>query len=313
MRIQQISAGDRLTQIALSILLEEAPLIGLWEFYPHPGNSDNPRKDSSASGGQYRSLNDDYPDNEVDAAFESLILAILGDVVQTDQAHERRGFDMASVRASDLRQFARTLARFLIDEHINGAGQGSSPPKLNGLEGMLDMNDDQAYYAEDNSTPLTVQNGNSDAVVAARQKLKRKIKALIQSIDGGADALLMSNDMHAFLTTVFEANFERRETDWGVDIMMFDGVDIYGLGYDYAGTPVLAQDEQPGSITTNTQSIYAAKYGERSDLAMSTNNGVNVIDNGLVGNHYEYNVELDAQQGRLNDRAVGRLAGIELK
>jgi len=32
-----------------------------------------------------------------------------------------------------------------------------------------------------------------------------------------------------------------------------------------------------------------------------------------VGNHYEYNVELDAQQGRLNDRAVGRLAGIELK
>jgi hypothetical protein len=313
MRIQQISAGDRLTQIALSIVLEEAPLVGIWEFYPHPGNSDNPRKDSSASGGQYRSLNDDYPDNEVDAAFQNMILSIIGDVVQTDQAHERRGFDLASVRASDLRQFARSMARFLIDEHINGAGQGSSPPKLNGLEGMLPMSDSQAIYAESNSTPLTVQNGNSDSVVSAQQQLKRKIKALIQSIDGGADALLMSNNMHAFLTTVFEENFERRETDWGVDVMMFDGVDIYGLGYDYAGTPVIDQDEQPGSITTNTQSIYAAKYGERADLAMSTNEGLVVTDTGLQGNHYEYNVELDAQQGRLNDRAVARLAGVELK
>ena len=313
MRIQQISAGDELTQIALRILLQEAPLIGLWEFYSHPGNADNPRKQSSADGGQYRALNDDYPDNEVDAAFENLVLAILGDVVQTDQAHERRGFDIASVRTSDLRQFARTLARFAINEHVNGAGQGGSPPALNGLEGMLPMSDSQAIYAEANDTVLTVQNGNSDPVVSARQKLKRRIKALIQSIDGGADALLMSNDMHAFLTTVFEANFERRETDWGTDVMMFDGVDIYGLGYDFEGTPVIGQDEQPGSITTNTQSIYAVRYGERSDLAMATNTGLNVTDNGLVGNHYEYNVELDAQQGRLNDRAVGRLAGIELK
>lgn len=313
MRIQQISAGDQLTQIVLNILLQEAPLIGLWEFYPHPGNSDNPRKDSSADGGQYRALNDDYPDNEVDAAFENLILAILGDIVQTDQAHERRGFDIASVRASDLRQFARTLARFLLDEHINGGGQTSSPPALNGLEGLLPLSDSQAIYAEASDTALTVQNGNSDSVVAARQKLKRKIKELIQSIDGGADALLMSNDMHAFLTTVYEANFERRETDWGVDVMVFDGVDIYGLGYDFTGTPVIAQDEQPGGLTTDTQSIYAAKYGERADFAMSTNSGVNVDDNGLVGNHFEYNVELDAQQGRLNDRSVGRVAGIQLQ
>jgi len=313
MRLQQVSPGDQLTQTALTILLQEAPLIGLWEFYRHPGNADNPRKRSGADGGQYRALDDDYPDNEVSPAFASLILAILGDVVQTDQAHERRGFDIASVRTSDLRQFARTLARFALNEHINGAGQAKSPPTLNGLEGMLPMNDSQAIYAEDNSTALTVQNGNSDAVVAARQKLKRRVKALIQSIDGGADALLMSDEMHAFLTTVFEANFERRETDWGADVMVFDGVDIYGLGYDFAGTPIIAQDEQPGSISTDTQSIYAAKYGERSDLTMATNEGLMVTDNGLVGNHYEYNVELDAQQGRLNDRAVGRLAGIELQ
>jgi len=216
------------------------------------------------------------------------------------------------VRASDLRSFAQTWARFILNEHINGAGQSSSPPALNGLEGMLPMTDSQSIYAEANDTPLTVQNGNSDTVVAARQKLKRKIKEIIQSIDGGADALLMSNSMHSFLTTVFEANFERRETDWGVDVMMFDGVDIYGLGKNKAGDPIIAQDEQPGSITTDTQSIYAVKYGERSDLTFGTNTGVVVTDNNLVGNHYEYNVELDAQQGRLDDASVARLAGIEL-
>ena len=306
------SPSDRLTNIALNIILETAPLIGLWQFYQHPGNSDNARKESQASGGQYRAMNDDYPDNEVTPEYANLILATLGDEVQTDQGYERRGFDLPSVRASDLRTFAKALARFVVNEHINGSGQSGTPPKLNGLETLLPMSDSQAIYAVDNSTPLTVQDGNSDAVVAAQQKLKRKLKEIIRMVEGGADALLMSNDMHAFLTTVFEASTDVRRTEFGVDVTTFDRVDIYGLGFPTKGIPVIGQDETPGSITTDTQSVYAIKYGEKSDFTMATNTGLHVNDRGLVGNHWTYNVDMDAQQGRLNDASVARLAGVEL-
>lgn len=312
-RISEISSGSSLAQRVVQIMLRVAPLIGLMEFYRHPGNSDNPRKTSGASGGQYRAQNSDYPDNEVDPAFASLILAILGDEVHTDQSHERRGFDIASVRASDLEAFAEDLAKFLVDEHVNGGGQGSSPPALNGLEGLLPMSNSQAIYAEDNSTVLTVQDGSSDTAVSARHQFKRLLHKLIEMVDGGPSALLMSNDMKAAITSWFESQIDRVESDFGTPIDTFNNVALVGVGYDKSGNSIIAQDEQPGNITTDSQSIYAVRYGERRDLACSTSNGVNVTDKGLVGSHYVYNCELDMQQGLLNDKAVGRLAGLELQ
>jgi hypothetical protein len=310
--LQQISASDRLSQLVVSAMIAERPIIGMWEFYPHPGNSDNPRKQSAASGGGYRSVNSDWADNEVDPAFANMILAILGDKVETDVAHERRGFDVASVRASDLRQFAREYAKFLVDEHVNGDGQSSSPTEINGLEGLLPMSKAQAIYAVDNSTPLTLQAGTSDSTVSDHQQLKVKLFELIRSIDGGADWIMMSNLLHAFITSVFESNVERTADEFGNEFQTFNGVPMVTADKNRSGNPVIAQDENPGSITADTQSVYAGRYGERSDLAMSTNVGVEVIDRGQDDSQWVYNVELDGQQGLLNDEAVGRLAGIEV-
>jgi len=310
--LAEISASDRLSQLAVSTMISERPIIGQFEFYPHPGNSDNPRKQSGASGGGYRSVNSDWADNEVNPDFANMILAILGDKVETDVAHERRGFDIASVRASDLRQFARDLAKFIVDQHVNGGGQGSSPPQLNGLQSLLPMNDSQAIYAEDNSTALTLQAGNADSTVSAHQKLKVKLHELIESIDGGAEWIMMSNRLKALITSVFESNVERTADEFGNEFPTFNGVPLLKADKAPDGSEVIAQDEQPGSITTDTQSIYAGRYGEKADLAMSTNVGVEVIDRGQEDSQWVYNVELDAQQKRLNDEAVGRLAGIEI-
>lgn len=314
MLLSQISSSNRLTRIVLNILIEYAPLLGLMQFYTHPGNSDNPRKKSAAGGGKYRSMNADYADNEVDPAFASLILAILGDVVQTDQAHERRGFDMASVRASDLRAFAEDLATFIMTELINGSGQSESPPALNGLLGMLPMSDGQAIYASgDNATAFQVREGSSETAVAAQQKLKRILHTLIRMIDGGPSAIMVSNDMMAFITSVFEASIDRTEDEFGNLITMFNGVPLMAPGYKASGGDVMPLDENPGSITENTQSILTAKFGEKRDLAAATNVGLSVTDNGLVGSHMEYNVEMDMQIGRLNDRSIARASGILLE
>lgn len=310
-RLQEISSSDRLAQLAVRIMIETAPVLGMIEYYPHPGNSDNPRKESSASGGQYRSVNNDYPDNEVDPTFADLKLAILGDKVETDVAHERRGFDIASVRASDLRSFARVLAKFYMDEHINGAGQGSSPIALNGLEGELPMTSSQAIYANDNSNALVVESGNSDTAVASQNQLKLKLHELIELVEG-EPVLLMSDTMRAFISAVFEHLVERTEDEFGNQFMSFAGTPMMTVGKDPAGNHVIAEDENPGSITADTQSIYGVSYGEREDFASATNVGLQVIDKGVENSQYVYHVDLDAQQGVLNDEAIGRLAGVQL-
>jgi hypothetical protein len=310
--LPEISASDRLSQLVVSAMIDERPILGQWEFYPHPGNSDNPRKSSSASGGGYRAVNNDHADNEVNPDFANMILAILGDKVETDVAHERRGFDIASVRASDLRQFAREFAKFLVQEHVKGGGQGSNPAELNGLESLLPMSDGQSIYAVDNSTALTLEAGNADATVSAHQKLKVKLHELIESIDGGAEWIMTSNRLKAFITSVFESNIERTADEFGNEFPTFNGVPLLKADKAPDGSEVLSQDEQPGSITTDTQSVYAGRYGERSDLAMSTNVGIEVIDRGQEDSQWVYNVELDAQQERLNDESAARLAGIEI-
>ena len=309
--LQEISASDQLVQAVVSILVEEKPLIGQFEFYPHPGNSDNPRKASSADGGQYRSVNSDYPENEVDPAFADMVLAILGDKVEVDVAHERRGFDIASVRSRDLRKFARGLAKFFLKEHLKGGGQGQSPIALNGLESELPMSVSQAIYAEDNSNALVVESGSSDAAVQSQNKFKVKLHELIRLVEGDA-VLIMSDTMHAFISSVFEGLIERTEDSFGNLFATFAGTPMFSVGKDRSGDPILPEDENPGSISADTQSIYAASYGEQEDLAMSTNVGVQVEDKGIVDSQFVHHVDLDVQQGVLNDEAVGRLAGTQL-
>jgi hypothetical protein len=309
--LQEISASGRLNQSVVDIMVQEKPLIGQFEYYPHPGNADNPRKSSSADGGQYRSVNTDYPDNEVDPAFADLKLAILGDKVEVDVAHERRGFDIASVRTRDLRSFARGLSKFYLSEHIKGGGQGQSPIAINGLEGELPMSASQAIYAEDNSNALVVESGNSDAARKSQDALKLKLHQLVRLVEGDP-VLIMSDDMQAFVSSVFSDLVDPQEDNFGNLFESFRGTPMFTVGKDRSGNPILPEDENPGSITADTQSIYAVSYEEGEDLAMSTNVGVQVEDKGIVDSQYVHHVDFDTQQGVLNDEAVGRLAGVQL-
>lgn len=161
MPLSDIAAGDAITRRVVNIMQESQPLLGLLSPFTVTGNSDTPRKSSGARGGAYRSLGDDYPDNEVPTAFGDLKLATLGDVVQTDQANERRGNDVPSVRANDLETFAVDFAGFIVDELLNGAGQTQTPFEINGVVGMLPMtNTSQAFYASgDNTAALNVTPG----------------------------------------------------------------------------------------------------------------------------------------------------------
>lgn len=60
-------------------------------------------------------------------------------------------------------------------------------------------------------------------------------------------------------------------------------------------------------------SIYAIRFGEKEDVTLGTNVGVQVRDRGLVGVHYQTLVDFDLDLAILNPKAAWRLGGIRLE
>ena len=95
-------------------------------------------------------------------------------------------------------------------------------------------------------------------------------------------------------------------------VMSYNGVPIINAGYSKDKvTPVLPQNEVVGA-DANCCSIYCVKFGEREDVTIGTNVGLQVRDLGLVGTQYTTMVEMDANQTILGVNAAWRLKGIKL-
>lgn len=304
MKLQQISANDTLTQQVVAQMISRATVLEFAEFYPIVGNADYARKAATASGGQFRALDSDYASNVVTPAYANPTLKILGDKVQVDRAHERRGLDVASVRARELMSFASNLGKQFQYYFFNGT---VSSTQFNGLKAIVPSG--QKITAATNGISVTL--GNDNTAKTAQQNFLELINQLIQKVDGGAQALFMNAKALSRLTTIAREFIQWQPNTFGQLIPYYNGVPIRDAGYDKTGALVIPQNETVGTSTDCT-SIYAVRFGEGADLSIATNVGVEVKDLGLVGVHYTHSVEFDADLVLLNDLSVARLEGIRL-
>lgn len=304
MRIEQISANDTLTQQVVRGMISRSTVLEFAEFYSITGNADYSRKAATASGGQFRALDTDYPSNIVSQSFANPVLRILGDKVQVDRAHERRGLDIASVRARELMNFALNLGKQFQYYFFNGTGTSN---QFSGLK--LIVPSAQKITAATNG--LSVPLGNDTTSKTAQQNFLELINQLIQKVDGGAQALFMNSKALSRLTTIAREFIQWQPNTFGQLIPYYNGVPIRDAGYDRTGALVIPQNETVGTSNDCT-SIYAVRFGEGADLSLATNIGVEVKDLGLIGVHYTHSVEFDADLVLLNDLAVARLEGIRL-
>lgn len=304
MKLQQISANDTLTQQVVAQMISRATVLEFAEFYPIVGNADYARKAATASGGLFRALDTDYPANVITPAFANPTLKILGDKVQVDRAHERRGLDIASVRARELMNFAKNLGKQFQYYFFNGVVSGT---EFNGLKAIVPSG--QVITAATNG--LSVPLGNDTTSKTAQQKFLELLNQLIQKIDGGAQVLFMNANALSRLTTIAREFIQWQVNGFGMLMPYYNGIPIRDAGYDKTGSLVIPQTETVGTSTDCT-SIYAVRFGEASDLSVATNIGVEVKDLGLVGVHYTHAVEFDVDLVLLNDLSVARLEGIRL-
>lgn len=308
MRLDQISAGNGpLATGVVAELLRNHPLLPQLEFYSMVGNADNLRKASAASGGTVRALNSNYSTVTVNPSFATPTLKIVGDEIGTDQAHERRGQDIASVRATDLKAFSRTFARNLANYAINGTGASNQPTGLKVLTPA-----GQKFYANSSSAALTIELGDTDAKKLAFQQLAEKLQFGIQLVDGGASAIIMPAPLVSRVTAILGDSVQWRANEWGIPVPYYNMVPIISAGYTNAGASIIAGDETHGTITGTCYSVYFARFGEKTDVTVATNIGLNVTDKGLVGSQYLYNIDFDMEFALENDKAIAKLEGLKL-
>lgn len=305
MKIHQISAGDAVTRQVVTKMIQTASVLNYAEFYRMTGNADYVRKNASASGGKFRALNSNYPANVVSPSFANPVLKILGDKVEVDKAHERRGIDVASVRAAELLSFAGNLGKQFQNYFFNGNSQDNSDA-FDGLKYIVPAS--QKITASANG--LAVDLGNSDTAKKKQQQFLELLDELIGKVTGGAQVLFMDVKTLSRLTSVAREQFTTTADEFGSPLYFYNHIPVVTAGYDNAGNRVIPHDEVVGSSGAVCTSIYAVRFGERVDLTLPTNIGVEVVDLGLVGVHYVHGVEFDTTLVLADNKAAARLEGV---
>ena len=304
MKIQEISASDQVTGAVVAAMIGRSTVLEFAEFYSMIGNADYARKAASATGGRFRALDNDYPANQVSPNFANPALKILGDKVEVDKAHERRGADIPSVRARELNNFAMNLGKQFQNYFFNG-DSGADPNAFDGLKVQLPAG--QKITAAANG--LSVDTGNSDAATKNQQNFLELLDELIETVDGGAQVIYADGKVISRLTNIARGFVRWEVNEFGKPVMYYNEVPIRPAGYDRNGNRVLPHTETVGT-STNCTSLYAVRFGEKADTTLATNIGVEVSDLGIVGVHYTHNVDFDTDLAILNDKSAARLEGI---
>lgn len=308
MKFKSISSGDVLTQLFLKKAESVSPILELIECYSMVGNSDTPRKSSAATMGSTRALDNDYSANIVTPQFASATLKIVGDRIQTDKAHERRGADIASVRALDLVTAGISFGKHMNDQLINGDGLSNNQTGIKTL-----CVSGQKIYAKSSSAALVIGTGWSDSVQSIWQQWKEKLHELTGMVTSGGEInLIMDSALIARLSNVAGTEITITKNEFGQLITKWNNIRLVPSGQKKDGSKVIAGDETHGTIVGGCHSIYAVAFGEGTDLTHATNRGFLVDDLGLVANFYEYSAEADLAAVLIDNKAIAKLEGIQL-
>jgi len=306
---QTASSTPELRSLALSAFESEAPLFRYAEWYKMTGNADTFTTNATALGGQTRTVNNDYTPVTSTVNETTISLKILGDVIRTDQAFERRGFTTTSERARQLESFSRSLGRFCTDQFFNGNGSGST---LVGIKELIPNGQIISMGTNGDTVPL----GNSDANKQKQQTFLEKLDELIGSVYGNASVIVMNYKMIARLRAIAREYISVQTVNdaFGTQ-QVFDsymGIPIVSSGVAKDGVTQVITNAETVGTNADCTSIYAIRFGEKENLSIATNNGLQVYDRGIVGVHYVTTVELDAAVALVHSQSIAQLKGIRL-
>ena len=302
--------GASLGNLALAAMESEAPVLKYAQFYSMTGNADNITTPSTIAGGSSRVINDDYDGETTEQAETSVTLKIMGDKVLTDISLARRGYTIQQERVRQLESFSKGLGRYLTDQIINGTGADG---QITGIATAIGTGAQLVKYVGNDGATVTI--GNDNTAKGKQQTFLEYLDNIIGMVPGGAEVLFMNRQWIARLKSIAREYVSISTLEaFGVkaDILMYNNVPIVNTGYaKNNSTQVIGIAETLGG-STDCSSIYAVRFGERENVTLATNKGLQVKDLGVVGVHYTTLLDMDVEQVIVNAKAAVRLAGLRL-
>lgn len=268
------------------------PLLDYLEFYQMVGSSDKPLKESSATGGKLRDVNEAWPDNVVDPEYGDVMLKIYGDKIQVDDAHVRRHAGdarvvLASLRLREIKKWARRVGQNLMYGIVNNS-VAANPKAWDGLVAALPA----GRTASHNDTIST-----DDKLKA----LVEKIAYGITDIPGGAGFILMDAGVRSRLSTLGMGYVQLGMNELGTQVNTIENTPIVVAGYNSAGARVLPWTS---GVNGNATRVIIGRSSEAADIAFASNVGLVVKDLGLIDPHWTTKVEFDIDMEILNDESI---------
>ncbi len=296
---------DDLSRITVNAMIAKSPILAHFEFFPIVGNASYERKASSITGGTTRTVNNDYTGDTAAPTYDNPTLKIFGDKIKVDTAYERRGMDIPSYRASELLTFSENIGKNLAEMIFNGDASVTAA-EFSGIKKLIP----DAQLLTPNENGFFLPAGNDAASKLIQAEFLENLDLLIDMV-GDPEFIGLDGKTIARISRIAEQMVRYEKNQFGQPVAYYNDIPMIPTRYDGSGNRIIGHAETCGSNDDCT-SIYAVRPGERRDLSMVTNVGLQVKDLGIVGVQYVHLVDMDVTMSLLNDKAVARMEGIRL-
>lgn len=315
MLLRAISPSDPISAIAVSQFEQFAPVTRDIQFYTKPGAADLLKdKRTGATTSLFRSINEDLSPTKPTNTYTTVAKKIVSFEATVDVVLEDRNEDVNTELAEQSRLEAIDAA-YLFQEAFFEGDDDVNAESFNGIRELVNASylKDTADFDSTLTNGLVLALGNSDANVTLQQKAIEIIQQFFATIRGGASHAYMPESLKIRLLTIAKnlGYYRQSKDELGNTIEFINDVAIRGAGYKKDGTMLLPFSETLGESNVCT-SIFAVRWGERSDLTSLTSVGLKGRYTGQVGNQYVNNFNLDMAFALANVTALSQLKGFRL-
>lgn len=282
---------DVLQKGVIEVFSRNSPVLEMLPFMEISGNSYKFNVEKALPTVAYRDINQGYVENTGELEQKSVGLVILGGDSDVDKFLVATRGNIQDIRAIHTNMKAKALAREYTRTFFHG-DSGKNPLEFDGL-----------------ATIVAGTSQDLDATVIEEKDGKlslRKLHALLDAVDGGADVLLMSKAMRREVQAILEGQNHYIQTTkdaFGRPVEMFGDVQIRTVEDEllpFAGA------------TTQTSEIYAVKFGAMEYVSGLRNGQVSVRDLGELDTLPVFRTRIEFYCGLaiFKEKSVARLSKI---
>jgi len=291
MKLREISPSDPITSLVLTGFERSALAFTQdVEFYAKTGPADSVKraKATATKTDTFRALNTDNEAPIYTPNYDPVVKKIVSFDVKVDVVLEDRNEDPEAELAQLTVIEAESHGYALQEAFFEGDDDESEgdPLSFKGLRSLAAATG-KIITADYGVLPV----GWSNDVIAQQQLAVEELTNFAKRIRGGATHMYMHEDLKTRLLTIAKnlGYYRLSKDELGNEVEMFRGIIIRGAGYQENGGLLLPFTEE-----SNTTSIFACRWGERTNLTCLTSVGVKARYAGQIGNFLINNVNMDA-------------------